>query len=97
VELVQILGATNPDHATSSAMQAARLRGQVWHDQGYTIPLLVEHVRVLEKAILEFIHEHMLALDLSFLMLDLELLNDSLALQLKASLTAFLEAEQKVA
>jgi hypothetical protein len=81
----------------TDALQAARLRGRVWHDQGYTIPLMVESTRVLQRAILEFIHEHMLALDLSFLMLDLELLNDSLALQLKTSLTAFLEAEHKAA
>jgi hypothetical protein len=95
-ELAQILGAADPGHVAENAMQAARSRGQVWHEQGYTIPLLVEHVRVLEKTIFEFIHEHLLTLDLSFLMLDVELLNDSMALQLKASLTTFLEADQKV-
>ena len=57
---------------------------------------LIDSVRMLEKAIFEVIHESLLSLDLSFLMMDLGTLNDILALQLKASITAFVESEQKV-
>jgi YesN/AraC family two-component response regulator len=91
-ELAKILKSPGSDHSSHKLMQAARLRGQLWHEQGYTIPLLVENVRLLEKAIFEIIHENMLSLDLSFLMLDLARLNDTMVLQLKASLAAYLEA-----
>lgn len=96
-ELADILDSPEPDTTPTGTLRTAALRGELRFAQGYSIPLLVDNVRLLENAIYEVIHENMLSLDLSFLMIDLRRLNDSLAIQLKESLAAYLEAQEKAA
>jgi DNA-binding response OmpR family regulator len=96
-ELATMLDSEEPNRTQPSTIDAAELRGAKRYQFGYTSPLLATHVRLLERAIYEVIHEQLLSLNLSYFMFDLKRLNDSLGVQLEHSLKAFLDAEGKVA
>ena len=94
--LAAILESTEPGQVTDDAIQNAKAHGVKRYQQGYTIPLLVVHVRFVEQAIYDVIHEHMLSLNLSYFMFDLKRLNASLSIQLEHMLQAFMSAEQRI-
>ena len=96
-ELATMLDSLEPNRTQPSTIDAAELRGAKRYQFGYTSPLLATHVRLMERAIYDVIHEHLLSLNLSYFMFDLKRLNDSLGVQLEHSLKAFLDAEGKVA
>ena len=52
-------------------------------------------MRLLERAIFAVIHEHMLSMNLSYFMFDLERLNDSLGIELEHTLMAYLDVERR--
>jgi DNA-binding response OmpR family regulator len=88
-ELAEMLRANNGTPA-AQLMHSAALRGRLRQSQGFTIPMLIENLRLLEAAAYDVIHENMLLLELSELMPDLKRLNDSIALQLRESIAACL-------
>src|SRR5664280_1089744 len=96
-ELATMLDSEERNRTQPSTIDAAELRGAKRYQFGYTSPLLATHVRLLERAIYDVIHEQLLSLNLSYFMFDLKRLNDSLGVQLEHSLKAFLDAEGKVA
>ena len=96
-ELATMLDSEEPNRTQPTTIDAAGLRGAKRYQFGYTSPLLATHVRLLERAIYDVIHEQLLSLNLSYFMFDLKRLNDSLGVQLEHSLKAFLDAEGKVA
>jgi len=93
-ELAAILESAEPEQAARDFIEAAAMRGARRCQLGYTIPLLAADVRLLEDAIYGVIHEHQLSLDLSYFMLDLKRLNNSLGLYLQHAQIACLKAEQ---
>jgi CheY-like chemotaxis protein len=95
-ELATMLESAEPEQATKEAINSARVRGLKLYKHGYTIPLLVPRVRVVEQTIYDVIHEHMLSLNLSYFMFDLKRLNASLSLQLEHTLLAFLNMDQRI-
>lgn len=95
-ELATMLESAEPEQATSEAVHSAKIRGVKQYQQGYTIPLLATHARVLEQAIYEVIHEHLQSLNLSYFMFDLKRLNASLGIQLEHTQMAFLNVEQRI-
>lgn len=95
-ELAAVLESADPEQAAKHAIESANMRGLKRYQLGYTIPLLAADVRLLEDAIYDVIHEHLLSLDLSYFMLDLKRLNDSLGLYLEHTLIACLKAEQRI-
>lgn len=83
-------------------MPAALLRSGAHHGetifrQGCTIPLMILGLRLLEDAIYDVAREHLLELNLSYLLLDLKEMNGSLAAQLQEAVTAFLNCEKQAA
>ncbi len=94
-ELAAMLESTEAAQTERSSLLNAEMRGAKRHQQGYTAPLLAAHVRLMECAMYDVIHENMLSLNLSYFMFDLKRLNDSLGIQLEHTLKAFLEAEQR--
>lgn len=87
---------TEPEEAAAEAIQNAKMRGIKRYRQGYTIPLLATHVRLLEQAIYDVIHENMRSLNLSNFMIDLKRLNANLGIQLEHTQLAFLNVEQRI-
>lgn len=94
-ELAAMLASPETDQATATSVHAAEMRGAKRLMLGYTIPLLAVHLRLVERAIYEVIQENLLSLNLSYLMLDLRLLNDALSVQLEYTLRGYLEAERR--
>ncbi len=95
-ELAKVLEPAEPEQATRDFVQGAAIHGARRYQLCYTIPLLAGHVRLLEHAIYDVIHEHLLSLNLIYFMSDLKRLNDSLGLQLEHTILAFLNVEQRL-
>ena len=95
-ELATILESAHPEQAAKEAIESSKMRGLKRYQQGFTIPLLAIHVRLLEQAIYDVIHEHMRSLNLSHFMFDLKRLNNILGIQLEHMQIACLKAEQRI-
>jgi YesN/AraC family two-component response regulator len=88
-ELIERLE-THPGETTQDQMRAAALRGKVRQEQGYSILMVVEETRVLERSIFAMLQANLLSIDVSFLIPDMVRISDSLQEQLKESLRAYL-------
>jgi DNA-binding response OmpR family regulator len=93
--LESALESAEPEQARDF-IEGAAMCGARRYQLGYTIPLLTAHVRLLEHAIYDVIHEHLRSLNLSYFMFDLKRLNDSLGLHLEHTQIAYLKAEQRI-
>jgi ActR/RegA family two-component response regulator len=93
-ELVNVLE-SSPPKATS--LPAAAKTGEERHLQQYPIALLAVNARLLQGVIYDIIHENLLLINLSFLMLDLKQLNEILSLQAEEIIRKFLQAEKRTA
>jgi ActR/RegA family two-component response regulator len=78
---------------TDNARQMAAAHGRIRRDQGYTLPMIVDDVHLIEQAIYDLVQQSLLELDLSYLIGDLRRLNDSLEDKLQESLHAYLETK----
>jgi ActR/RegA family two-component response regulator len=76
---------------SDDARQMAAAHGRTRRDQGYTLPMIVDDIRLIEQAIYDLVQQNLLELDLSYLIADLRRLNDSLEDKLQESLYAYLE------
>ena len=94
-ELAAMLESAEPEQAAGEVIQSTVLRGAERYKQSYTIPQLAASVRLLERAIFDVIHEHMLSLNLSYFMFDLKRLNDILGIQLEHTLIAYEEQRSR--
>jgi response regulator RpfG family c-di-GMP phosphodiesterase len=80
---------------TEALLRSARLRGQVRLKQQYSLRLMLRKQRIIAEVINNLIYEHLLDLNLSYMLLDLNKLNDAVLLQLEESIESYLEAERK--
>jgi hypothetical protein len=71
------------------SLNAAEVRGRRRYYYGFTAPMLVTHIRLLERCIYDVIHKNLAMLNMSYFMFDLKQLNESLGLQLEHSLIAY--------
>jgi YesN/AraC family two-component response regulator len=79
--------------STISASQHGRTRRQ----QRYSVTMLFEDARLVQKAIFQIVQEHILEVELSQLVSDLSLVTETLQLELCESSQAFLSAEADAA
>lgn len=97
VELAEMLESTVPNLMRHKSSQtAAGLQGQARRSQGYSIPLLVASLRLLESAIYEVIAENLLALDTGFIISDIKRLSSSLTWQLEETIWAYQQAGRRL-
>jgi hypothetical protein len=89
-----MLESAEPEQTAKTIIQGAEVRAKRYL-QGYTIPMLGTHARLVGRAIYDVIHENLLSLNLSYFMFDLKRLNDSLGIQLEYTQIADLDAEQR--
>ena len=78
-------------------MHAAALGGAAKRWQGYDVLMLVESLRLFERVVFDVVHENLLSVNLSYLMIDLKRLNDGLGALLQETIAAFLAPEERVA
>jgi ActR/RegA family two-component response regulator len=90
-ELIKHLESGAPDQSTNEAITAAAAHGRLRRQQGYSMDMVVEDTRVLDHAIHDLVTTHLLDVDLSTLIPDLQHVNDGLDLQLEASVRTFLQ------
>jgi DNA-binding response OmpR family regulator len=96
-ELADMLDSPESVDAITGLDDIAIMRGRLRREQGYTIPLLIVNLRLLESAIYDVVNENMLALNLSFLMADLKKLNEILTLMLERTVKAYQRMERHAA
>jgi ActR/RegA family two-component response regulator len=93
-ELADLM-ASAPASTFKKSLDAAAMRGRIQLLQGYSIPLIIASLRLLENAVYEVIGENLLALDISSVISDLRQLNNILALQLQETIRAYLLCEKR--
>ncbi len=94
-ELAEMLASSGPGNTFKKSLDAAAMRGHIRRLQGYSIPLIIASLRLLENVVYEVIGENLLALDISFVISDLRQLNNNLALQLQETVRAYLAGEKR--
>lgn len=66
-----------------------------FYGEHYSIKLLVETTRIVAQVINDIVYENLLSVNLSYLLLDLNKVNDALLFQLGESVEAYIEAEER--
>jgi len=94
-DVAEMLAASDPGSTFKKSMHSAAMRGHLRRLQGYSIPLIIASLRLLENAVYEVVGENLPALDISFVISDIRQLNNSLALQLQETAKAYLAAEER--
>jgi len=95
-EIVRHLESAGAVELGDQARRAAAKHGESRLQQGYTAPLLVDDVRVLDSVCYDVLQDNILGLELSRLLPDLSRLNDTLEAHLQEALKAF-NAEKRAA
>ena len=94
-ELAEMLAASEPANTLKRSMHSATMRGHIRRLQGYSIPLIIASLRLLEDEVYQVVGENLLALDISFVISDIRRLNNNLALQLQETARAYLAGEER--
>jgi hypothetical protein len=92
-QLAGTLECLDPAQAAPQASKYGALTGEIRKRQGYRAPLLIKDLGHLQRAIYDVIHENLLSLDLSYLMLDLKRVNESLATHFEMAVRSYGQAE----
>ncbi len=93
-ELADHLDSGIPNDASETLIHSARERGRQRLAQRYPLKLMVAAERTMTQVINNLIYENLLMVNLSYLLLDLNRLNDAMLLQLEESIAAYQEAER---
>ncbi len=83
-----------PASAAQQAHSAGVSMGQLRRSQGYDVELLFRDLKHLQRAIYDVIRENLLSFNLSHLLLDLRLLNETLTAQFESAVHAFNQSGQ---
>jgi hypothetical protein len=94
LDLADHMAADRPNDESELLLRSARSRGEIRYRQRVPLELMIQTERVITQVINNVIYEHLLGLDLSYLLLDLGKLDDALLLQLKESVSAYLKIER---
>ncbi len=85
-ELADHLDSGLPNDANETLINSARERGRARLAQCYPLKLMVACERTMTQVINNLIYENLLMVNLSYLLLDLNKLNDAMLLQLEESI-----------
>ena len=81
----------NDDPVTELARNAAEEHGRIRAKQGYSIELLLEEVRILQRVLLQDVQANLLGLNISFMIPDIIRLEDRISQKAVIAVKAFLE------
>jgi len=95
--LAEVLESPDPELAPSATEQLAAQWAVVRHRQGFSVPLLIKHTRLLENAIFDVASENLIALNLSHFLMDLKRVNQTLFLLLEAFMRAIQQLDRRAA
>ncbi len=80
-----------PGKISEEAIRSAADHGRARRLQGYSIPMIITEERLLRRSVLTTIEQNLLGLNLSYLLPDLMLVDNSLDVLLKISVEAYLQ------
>lgn len=89
-ELADHLDSVLPTEGSAVLLRSAKIRGEVRRKQNYTLKLMVAKQRIIAQVINNVIYENLMSVNLSYLLLDLNKLNDAMLLQLEESIESYL-------
>jgi YesN/AraC family two-component response regulator len=81
----------NDDPVTELARKAAEEHGWIRAKQGYSIELLLEEVRILQRVLLQHVQANLLGVNISFTIPDIIRLEDRISQKAVIAVKAFLE------
>jgi DNA-binding response OmpR family regulator len=93
--LADVLDSPDPDNARGETARVVAHWAKVRYRQGFSVPLLIKHARLLENAIFDVVGENLLVLNLSYFLTDLKRVNQTLFLLLENLMKVFQELEKK--
>lgn len=94
-DLADHLQSELPNEGSDVLLRSARRRGELRKKQHYPLKLMLEDERITQQVISNLMYEHLLDLDLSYLLLDMAKLVDARLLQQEESIAAYVEAERE--
>jgi ActR/RegA family two-component response regulator len=97
ITLTELVNELESPQQKAEPLPAAAKTGKERHAQRYPIALLAVNARLLQGVIYDIIHENLMSINLSYLMLDLKRLNEILSLQAEEIIRKFLQAEKRAA
>jgi len=85
------------DETTAVAKTAASKHGQERAHQGYTIPLIVVEMRLLQRVLSSILQRNLIRMDLSSVIADMVLVGESLQEQVEFSIRGFQQISREAA
>ncbi len=82
---------------TKAVSQAAVQHGRIRHEQGYSIPMIVEESRFLQVSIFETLQNNLSTVDFSLLLTDVMTIADEVDSQLKQTIISFMGLDDEIA
>lgn len=82
---------------TRESVESARLHGRTRRKQGYTAPMVIEETRLLRVGLMQCVRDHLLNIDVSHLLPDLNCMDFVLDGMLAESIRAFLNEDRAAA
>ena len=80
-----------PPNAEISLSSAARDHGILRHEQGYSVPMIVEESRILQVSIFNTLQNNLKSVEFSTVLLDVMTIADEVDSQLKQQMLGFME------
>jgi CheY-like chemotaxis protein len=80
-----------PPDAQPPISRAAREHGILRHEQGYTVPMVVEESRILQVSIFSTLQDNLPTIDIDTVLLDVMTIADEVDSQLKQMMLGFME------
>ena len=94
-ELADHLDCGLPNEANEMLFRAAQTQGELRAQQHYPLELMIRCDRIVSQVISNIICEELLVLNLSYLLLDMNKLNDARLMQLEIAVSAYRQAERR--
>jgi ActR/RegA family two-component response regulator len=85
------------EETTPDGKEAAKLHGRERARQGYTIPLIVIEMRLLQRVLSHVLQRNLIRMDLSTVIADMMMVGESLQEQLEYSIRGYQQASREVA
>jgi len=82
---------------TKQVSEAAIQHGRVRHQQGYTVPMIIEESRILQVSIFQTLQRNLTTIDFSLLLVDVMTIADEVDSQLKQTIISFSKQKEKKA
>ena len=87
----------NQDETTPAGKDAAKAHGRERARQGYTIPLIVIEMRLLQRVLSHVLQRNLIRMDLSTVIADMMMVGESLQEQMEYSIRGYQQAAREVA